>query len=140
MSEGRIVEQGTHNDLLEKQGAYYNLVSAQNIATVEAADDDEEAALDAEDEATLIRKMSTKEGALADPDDNIAEKLNRTTTTKSASSVALQNRKPEAEEKYGMWTLIKLIASFNAPEWKLMLIGLVFSAICGGGNPTQAGM
>ncbi|EEU46536.1 uncharacterized protein NECHADRAFT_104160 [Fusarium vanettenii 77-13-4] len=123
MAEGRIVEQGTHNDLLEKKGAYYKLVSAQNIAA----------------EETLIRKMTSEKGGIvADPDDDIAAKLNRSTTTKSASSVALQGRKPEEERKYSLWTLIKLIASFNKSEWQFMLIGLVFSAICGGGNPTQA--
>ncbi|KAH8737784.1 ABC multidrug transporter Mdr1 [Ilyonectria robusta] len=138
MTEGRIVEQGTHNELLEKRGAYFKLVSAQNIAAAEKLTAEEQAKLDEED-LTLIRKMSTKDGlVLADPDDDIAAKLDRSTTTKSASSVALQNRKAEEEEKYTLWTLVKLIASFNAPEWKFMLIGLVFSAVCGGGNPTQA--
>lgn len=33
MSKGEIVEIGTHHDLLEKQGTYYNLVQAQNIRT-----------------------------------------------------------------------------------------------------------
>lgn len=139
MTEGRIVEQGTHNDLLEKRGAYYNLVSAQNIAAADEITAEEQAAIDAEEEA-LIRKMTTNKegGVVADPDDDIAAKLNRSSTTKSASSVALQGRQAEQQQKYTLWTLIKLIASFNAPELKFMLIGLVFSAICGGGNPTQA--
>lgn len=140
MSEGRIVEQGTHNELLEKHGAYYNLVSAQNIAAAEEMSAEEQAAIDAEEEEILMKKMSTnKPGGIVDPDDDIAAKLNRTSTTKSASSLALQGRKSEAEQKYSLWTLIKLVASFNAPEWKFMLIGLVFSAVGGGGNPTQAG-
>lgn len=140
MSEGRIVEQGTHNELVEKRGAYFNLVSAQNIAAAEAMTAEEQAAID-EEEETLIRKMSTnKQGEfVADPDDNIQARLDRSTTTKSASSVALQNRRPEEEEKYSLWTLIKVIAAFNSPELMYMLIGLVFAAICGGGNPTQAG-
>ncbi|KAK7429987.1 hypothetical protein QQZ08_003376 [Neonectria magnoliae] len=138
MAEGRIIEQGTHNDLLEKRGAYFNLVSAQNIAAAEEMTAEEQAEIDAEQE-TLIRKMSTKQpGFIADPDDNIAAKLDRTTTSKSASSVAIQSRKTEEEQNYGLMTLVKLIASFNSPEWKLMLVGLFFSAICGGGNPTQA--
>jgi ATP-binding cassette subfamily B (MDR/TAP) protein 1 len=52
--------------------------------------------------------------------------------------MALAGRKTEPEAKHGLWTLIKVIASFNREEWKLMLIGLFFSAICGGGNPAQA--
>ncbi|KAF4963951.1 hypothetical protein FSARC_8086 [Fusarium sarcochroum] len=139
MTEGRIVEQGTHNELLEKKSAYYNLVSAQNIAAAEEMSAEEQAAID-EEEETLIRKMTTEKQAaiVADPNDNIAARLDRTTTAKSASSVALHGRKAEDEHEYGMWTLIKLIASFNKTEWKLMAVGLVFSAICGGGNPTQA--
>ncbi|POR34091.1 Multidrug resistance protein 1A [Tolypocladium paradoxum] len=124
MSSGRVVEQGTHDDLLEKKAAYYNLVSAQNIAAAEAMTAEEEAELAAKEEE-LIRNMSNKEGDfIPDPDDDIAAKLRRTSTQKS--------------QKYGLWTLTKLILSFNAPEWKLMVIGLVFSAVCGGGNPTSA--
>jgi ATP-binding cassette subfamily B (MDR/TAP) protein 1 len=139
MSHGRIVEQGTHDELLEKRGAYFNLVNAQAIATVNEEEDEE-----AEDEVELIRKMSTrnsvKGGVASAPEDDPEhiEKLNRTQTQRSLSSLALAKRKPEADGKYSLWTLIKLIASFNKEEWKLMLVGLFFSIICGGGNPTQA--
>ncbi|KAK3375110.1 P-loop containing nucleoside triphosphate hydrolase protein [Podospora didyma] len=145
MSQGRIVEQGTHDDLLEKRGAYYNLVTAQAIAAVNALTAEEEEALDQETEKILIRKASTqnkqsdsKGGYIEDPEDDIAAKLNRTTTQKSASSMALANRKTEKPIKYSLWTLIRLIASFNKAEWKLMIGGMFFSAIGGLGNPTQA--
>ncbi|TDZ23972.1 Leptomycin B resistance protein pmd1 [Colletotrichum orbiculare MAFF 240422] len=139
MSAGRIVEQGTHDELLEKEGAYYNLVSAQNIARVNEMDAEEEAAIDAEDDELVQKKSRVSEkGFVADPEDNIAAKLQRTSTSKSLSSVALQNRKEDGQVKYSLWTLIKLIASFNKKEIHLMLIGLFFSIICGGGNPTQA--
>jgi ATP-binding cassette subfamily B (MDR/TAP) protein 1 len=140
MTQGSIVEQGTHDELLEKQGAYYRLVTAQNIAAVNKLTVEEEEALDAEAEK-LIRKASTKDGEagyIQDPDDNFRTKLGRTTTQGSASSRALQGRKPEEHTKYSLWTLIKLIAEFNKEEWKLMVWGLFWSIICGGGNPTQA--
>ncbi|KAH8889353.1 P-loop containing nucleoside triphosphate hydrolase protein [Thozetella sp. PMI_491] len=144
MSQGRIVEQGTHDELLEKRGAYYNLVTAQAIAAVNELTADEEEAIDKEEEALLIRKASTqqeKAGAAdyaEDPDDNITAKLNKSTTQKSVSSVVLANRQKDAEVKYTLWTLIKLIASFNKQEWHLMLIGLLCSIIAGCGNPVQA--
>lgn len=140
MSQGRIIEQGTHNELLEKKEAYYRLVTAQNIAAVNELSAEEEEAIDKEEEE-LIRQASNaknSEGYIADPDDNIRERLNRSTTQKSASSMALANRKPEEEKKYSLWTLIKLIASFNKQEWKFMVIACFFSAIGGGGNPVQA--
>lgn len=142
MSEGRIIEQGTHDELVEKKSAYYNLVSAQNIAAADEMTPEEEAELNEKEEMLIRRKSSTAEAAgyTVDPDDDIAAKLDRSTTQKSASSLALQKRKPEgAEAKYSLWTLISLVVSFNKKEWYLMLIGLGFSIVCGGGNPTSAG-
>ncbi|KAF1855201.1 hypothetical protein Lal_00003826 [Lupinus albus] len=130
MSDGRIVEQGTHNELIENKGPYSKLVSAQKIAAAET--------MTLRSKLPLMRKSEKQAANIADPNDDIAARLDRTSTTKSASSLALQGRKAEAEQKYGLWTLIKLIASFNKKELGFMLVGLVFSAICGGGNPTQA--
>ncbi|CAK7214104.1 hypothetical protein SBRCBS47491_002035 [Sporothrix bragantina] len=181
MSSGRIVEQGTHNELIELRGAYFNLVSAQSIEVVSDLKSEENEAIDAEMDAHLLRTISSADkgaavsasgssvtaaaageasaskevggsstataankdleagGFLADPDDNIKEKLQRSDTRKSVSSVAAAARKQEeAEPNYSLGTLIKLIASFNSKEWKLMVIALFFSIICGGGNPTQA--
>ncbi|KJZ78917.1 hypothetical protein HIM_01690 [Hirsutella minnesotensis 3608] len=138
MSAGRIVEQGTHDQLLEKGSAYFKLVSAQNISAAEGLTTEEEAELD-EQEEELVRRKSTRKGDyIGDPDDDIAEKLGRSTTQKSASSVVLQKRQPEQSRNYSVWTLIKLIVSFNAPEWKLLVFALFFCVICGGGNPTSA--
>lgn len=147
MANGRIVEQGNHDELLEKRGAYYNLVTAQQIAAVQELSTEEQEQLDQEEEAMLLRKTSTQptdgdaEGSVPyarDPEDDIGARLNRSTTQKSISSMALAKRQKAAEQQYSLWTLIKLIASFNRQEWKLMVVGLFFSIICGGGNPTQA--
>jgi ATP-binding cassette, subfamily B (MDR/TAP), member 1 len=140
MAEGRIIEQGTHDQLLESQGAYYRLVEAQKIAELKEMSAEEREAIDVEDEK-LVRKVSSsiKPQYEEDPDDkNLANKLNRTQTGKSQSSVALQNRQSETERHYSLWTLIKVIAGFNKKEWPIMLVGLIFSIICGGGHPTQA--
>jgi ATP-binding cassette, subfamily B (MDR/TAP), member 1 len=140
MAEGRIIEQGTHDDLLEKRGAYYKLVEAQKLAELKEQEEEKQEAVDAEDDK-LIRQASgtAKTEYVEDPDDrDLAAKLNRTQSAKSQSSLALQKRQKAATKKYSLWTLIKLIASFNTTEWRLMLVGLFFSIICGSGHPTQA--
>lgn len=140
MTEGRIIEQGTHDALLESKGAYYRLVEAQKIAELKEMTPEEQEAIDNADEK-LVRKQSSAGQAdyEEDPDDkNLANKLNRTQSEKSMSSVAIQKRQKEAAKKYSLWTLIKVIAGFNKKEWHLMLIGLGCSIITGGGNPTQA--
>ncbi|KAI5854657.1 ABC transporter [Tricharina praecox] len=140
MTAGRIVEQGRHDELLEKRGAYFQLVEAQRIAAssentlTETTDDDEELKL------KVTRSRASGRGMVPiDPDDEaIHDKLNRTTTTKSKSSVALENRSQDDKTEYPFWTLVKMTAGFNKSEKGYMLVGLGMSVICGGGYPTQA--
>ncbi|KAI9782007.1 MAG: GTPase-activating protein [Peltula sp. TS41687] len=143
MSRGRIVEQGTHDELIDRRAAYYNLVEAQKIAA--AKEVETEVVEGTEDWSKTERELSrviTKEKGgdfETDPDDaNIGRKLSRTQTEKSASSVALQNRKREEGKRYPLWTLVKLITSFNKKEVHWMLVGLGFAIIGGAGNPVQA--
>ena len=139
MSRGAIVEQGSHDELLEKKAAYYNLVEAQRISAEkgESKADVEVLVEEVEEElpggAPVIYEV--------DPDDaKIQNKLNRTATGKSASSVELQKRSTggPSSHQYSLGTLIKLIGSFNKKEMHLMLFGLFWSIVAGGGNPTQA--
>ena len=138
MSEGRIIEQGSHDELLEKKSAYHSLVEAQRIAEEKegqnTADDDDPDEID----VGLYKTTSSKKPE-GDPDDEkVLHKLDRTTTQKSISSVTLQNKAKQSEPQYSLWTLIKVVGSFNRPEVWLMLFGLFWSIIAGGGNPTQA--
>lgn len=144
MSKGYIVEQGTHDELLKRQGAYCQLVEAQRISAEterKVAMDDDSDGEDANLKLNVSQSWSSdRDGASAaiDPDDKINEKLNRTTTSKSKSSIVLANKPAETAHVYSLWTLIKWTASFNKEEKGYMLIGLFFSMICGGGYPTQA--
>lgn len=132
MSEGEIVEQGTHDKLLGRKGAYYTLVEAQRIAAQTAQEEKGEDTL--EDIATEKGDILTQ-----DPDDEkIAYKLEKTSTTKSKSSVALEARKGDQEQEYSLWSLIVMTAKFNSTEKVYMIIGLLASIVCGGGYPTQA--
>jgi ATP-binding cassette subfamily B (MDR/TAP) protein 1 len=141
MSQGRIVEQGTHDQLLEKRGAYFNLVDAQQIAA--AADNnnaDELARIDKVESELYPTSTAEKAGVFEeDPDDlNLKNRLYRTQSGMSASSKALKVKDPEEQAQYSLWTLIKMTAEFNKKEMHLMLIGLVFCIVCGFGNPTQS--
>ena len=141
MARGRIVEQGTHSELLEMEGAYYNLVEAQRISakTQEGAAEDSDLADDVEKNLDRTVTKQTLKSFEEDPDDkNIKNKLDRSTSQQSLSSVAIKRKGSEKDKQYGLWTLIKVIGSFNKNETMLMLVGLVWSIIAGGGNPTQA--
>jgi ATP-binding cassette subfamily B (MDR/TAP) protein 1 len=136
MSQGKIVEQGPHNELLDLKGAYYNLVEAQRIAAEKEKDvvDDE-----AEETESIHKTPTTEKGEPFDPDDEDPEsRLKRMQSGKSVSSIEIAKKKEQQKKEYSLWQLMKVVWSFNKKEWPLMLVGFFFSVIAGGGNPTQA--
>lgn len=145
---GQIVEQGTHDALLETGGPYCKLVEAQRINEEKEADAlDEVEGSDADSDEALDKHFSRVKSATSGSEfrktedqesDSFRETIRRADTHKSVSSVVLQKRAPDPKHKYSLWTLIKFIASFNKEEWKWLVLGLMFSMLAGGGQPTQA--
>ena len=149
MSQGRIVEQGKHDALLENHGAYYNLVEAQRIAQEQEAqkeeiEEDSEGSSSghgADLELKLTRSKTKTPGAEkgdafeTDPADL---ELAQTKSKQSISSAVLRRKGTEQGPKYSLWTLIKLVAKFNKKEWFLMTLGLISAFLAGAGNPVQA--
>lgn len=153
MSQGRIVEQGTHDELLERKTAYYNLVEAQRLSAEKEAEDLAEA--NEQEEIQEISKVVTHEsktgGKLsktntetsanldrATTEKSLRAKLTRSVTGRSVSERVLEEKGTDGKPNYTLWTLIRVVGSFNKKEWHLMLVGLFWSIIAGGGNPTQA--
>ncbi|OJD15191.1 hypothetical protein AJ78_04522 [Emergomyces pasteurianus Ep9510] len=144
---GHIVEQGTHDELVDRNGAYLRLVEAQRIneqrqGVVTPEEDEDEDEVMKSKEYTLDRQasgpaQSVSSGRYQSVGGN-DEELQRTDTKKSLSSLALSKRSPESTKKYGLFTLIRFILSFNVPESTLMVSGFLVSIICGGGQPTMA--
>lgn len=141
MSQGRIVEQGTHDALLERRSAYYNLVEAQRIAAqTQAKEEEEMPVVDDEKDGNIIKArtpMTEKNGFDYEEDPNDLE-LGRTKTQQSASSKVLAGKQKQSETKYSLFTLIRLVGHFNKEEWHFMAIGLLSSIVNGAGNPVQA--
>ena len=142
MSEGRIIEQGSHDELLEKKEAYYNLIEAQRIATKEESRNQDEDAILSEKDDNLLRFEFAEKGSNSGKEahgENFADlQLSKTQTNRTASRMALAKRQEDSGDNYTLFTLVRFIAGLNKKERKIMVFGLLLSAICGGGNPTQA--
>ncbi|KAH0430175.1 ABC multidrug transporter mdr1 [Colletotrichum camelliae] len=132
MADGKIIEQGTHDALIGRKGAYHRLSTAQDPSLVSKA---------------ILREHSHVNGKdLADTKIEITDSglLPRRGTVQHAGSdsdlqpESIDQLRPPEPQSYGLWSLLQFIASFNKPELGLMSVGLLFAAICGGGNPTQA--
>ena len=137
MTDGRIEEQGTHQDLLQRQGAYFKLVNAQRIGDKRqqdaSADDDDD---DDDDDLDRIRTLKS-EGRAPDAPEDTKLALGKTNTGKSISSQVLGQGESNKKQQYSLWTLMKYIASFNKQESHYMLLGLFASIISGCCQPAQ---
>jgi ATP-binding cassette, subfamily B (MDR/TAP), member 1 len=140
MSHGTIIEQGKHNDLLDKKGAYFNLVEAQRIAAAQKQQIDTTEEVEAIPELSKTISKKSADGVVytEDPDDLDPAKLVRTHTAKSQSSLAMQHNQDEKQQEYSLWELIKVVWKYNRKEWYIAAIGLVGSAISGAGQPVQS--
>lgn len=132
MGDGRILEQGTHEELLRNRSHYYDLIQAQQLAQHDPLETKEETFDDTEDAISGTGHLASTAG-LTD-EKTLADAPLKTAETNGS---ALEAAVPVAN-RYGLWKLIQVIRSLNREEWHLMLIGFLFSIICGGANPTQA--
>ena len=115
MSNGSILEQGTHRELLESQGAYYQLVQAQQFSRLQ------------------IDEMSLNE-PLTEINDNV-EKVHSECDNGSQTCVDAFKFSTSQEQvsKYDFttWSLIKWLVALNKKESTLLIFGTVSSIIGG---------
>ena len=151
MSKGEIVEQGTHLDLLAREGTYCTLVRAQNIGG--AKDPDHGVKVETEElEPLAIGTSSSSNEAVADKEDAYASNLlddnvqtsSRLAAVSESASITKEtkedNKSKIKTDRAGndFWSPAKLVMSFNTKEWKVLLVGMLFCVICGGAQPAAA--
>lgn len=122
MAKGRIVEQGTHDELIRADGVYQSLVQAQELSSK----------IMPGNRMSEI-SMGEKEGETAVD----AEKLSlvRTATTKPASVHA---KKDDKKKDYSNWELIKFSWEMNSGEHGLLWLGFLLCFLLGAGPAIQA--
>jgi ATP-binding cassette subfamily B (MDR/TAP) protein 1 len=122
MAKGRIVEQGTHDELMQANGVYRSLVQAQELGSKIVPNN-------------RFSEMSLTEKG--EPNLAEAEKLDlvRTTTTKPAS---IHAKGSEEKLTYTTWGLMKFSWQMNKGEHMLMLAGFLCSILAGANPAMQA--
>ena len=125
MAAGKIVEQGTHSQLLDRKGAYFTLVQSQQIRHNAKADCED--LPDGSDEEALYgerqkRALSRSDSTASTVDDRLAE----------------SGLEQKQKVSYSTGQLIKLIWSMNQKEKGVMVFGFLSSVVTGSAYPTTA--
>ncbi|XP_035227144.1 ATP-dependent translocase ABCB1-like isoform X2 [Stegodyphus dumicola] len=128
LSNGVIAEVGTHDELMEKKGVYYELVMTQTKSAEEEEDEEEDDILD-EDLPMLERQMSILSSASYNSEDTLPRNARRTFSAASHRSKKAAMEEEEEDEKAApsQTRLIKMCA----PEWPYILVGSIAALIMG---------
>ena len=134
MAEGKVLEQGTHDELLAKEGAYFKLVDAQKLAQVK------EVSEKGYDQTNAKVNLRTKSKDLGHHSNSPSAKeiISPISESESISDIVPLEDDVDLAKKYSLWAVIKTIMAFNKEEWPWMVFGLFWSIICGCGNPAQS--
>lgn len=115
MSKGSILEQGTHQELLESQSAYYQLVQAQQFSSFQI------------DESSLKEPLTEKNNDIGEMDSN----YNYDIATNGNDPKHISSEEHSSTYDFTTWSLIKWLVALNRRESKLMIFGTVSSIIGG---------
>ncbi|KAL3443233.1 hypothetical protein BJX65DRAFT_285639 [Aspergillus insuetus] len=119
LSGGRVVEQGTHQELLRLNCVYPKLFEAQELVVPHQSE-----------------KASSATNAASSDADILNEK--RSAPVRADEIVIQRKKAPPTPQDQSTSSLIRLTTSLNRPERKLLGLGLAFSILAGCGGPTLA--
>ena len=109
MGDGQVLESGTHHELLQQRGPYYNLVEAQRLREAEVSEQDVESEK-AQDPDLHFTRQTTRQSLASD----VLEKGQET-------AVVL-----EAEDR-GLFYVLYRLAPFIRDKWRYYLWGAFFA-------------
>uniref|UniRef100_W5LHI0 Bile salt export pump n=1 Tax=Astyanax mexicanus TaxID=7994 RepID=W5LHI0_ASTMX len=156
---GRAVERGKHDELLDRKGVYFTLVTLQTqgdkALNQKAQQMAEEASAEADTEKSLSRAGSYRASLRASihrrsrsqlsnviPESSvpIAGELGPRSYSESYVSIEAKTKGmlPEEEEEGVEPAPVARILKYNAPEWPYMFFGSIGAAVNGGVNPVYS--
>ncbi|KAJ5950777.1 Multidrug resistance protein sirA [Penicillium vulpinum] len=122
LKAGKLAEQGTHSELMQQRGEYFQLVEAQQSSEDEETSDDKPELVGVYDSTTSLAAVKQEAFTEVKLLDNSTDDSNAVHNTEHAS----------------LFSMARFVLSLNAQEWKWIVIGLISSVIAGLEEPASA--
>ncbi|KAI0157765.1 P-loop containing nucleoside triphosphate hydrolase protein [Xylariaceae sp. FL1272] len=129
LESGKLVEQGTHNDLMSQRGRYFQLVHAQKESSEEQSDVLSRHGQYPISTDSRVREMVEKRVA----NDLHEKEANLSSTPELSSNPIERKASPDS-----FVAIIKFVLNLGAADWKLVLVGITFSILAGFEEPASA--
>ncbi|KAG9342824.1 hypothetical protein JZ751_015696 [Albula glossodonta] len=126
---GKVVELGTHSELMAQQGVYHSLVTMQTFKSTESNDE-------AVEEVTMEEKSPS---VMSLSESNLFRRKSNKVSSKTTESNEKKDGKDQPEEEtdappVSFFKVLRL----NAPEWPYIVVGVFCATINGAMQPAFA--
>ncbi|CAD5208160.1 unnamed protein product [Bursaphelenchus xylophilus] len=141
--EGEIVEEGTHSELIEAKGLFYEMVQNQQINQEEerqklgaikehSNESDASGSERSSQRPNLVRKVSQRKTSVVSSHKGASKKLSTASSAVSRSSTAtIYDLQKECEERQLSPTPITKIMAMNREKWGWLALGLLGCCVSG---------
>ena len=136
MSGGKIVEQGTHHELVDAHGAYYELVNAQQVSSERNEEDNALEMQREEDDEKVVKRLSRFQLDTMSPNLELSLPPPLPTDLEEGEPA---KKEPTEDPKYSKLGLAHFVYSFNRQEYGLLILSAAVCIVCGAANPVQSG-
>ena len=135
MAHGRVVEQGTHDELLAQQGLYADLAAAQLDENVGSGSEDDASSLD--DDAMMHGPI---ENSVFNDTHEVGKVVHpvESATAPVHESRSLPEKPAEVVPQLSHGQTLRRLARYTGPSWLFWVVGLGASAVIGGAYSGEA--
>uniref|UniRef100_A0A4W4FYE0 ABC-type xenobiotic transporter n=1 Tax=Electrophorus electricus TaxID=8005 RepID=A0A4W4FYE0_ELEEL len=136
--EGRVVEQGTHKELMIKKGIYYSLVMQQVLQQLSHKDDDEGETSSDTDDADDLVEVKIENGGFERNSIRRSVALQRRSLKRKSKKKIKKRSKDKKEKEMVPDVPFGRILALNKTEWPYLVVGTVASLVGGAVYPCVA--
>ncbi|PCG95508.1 ABC transporter, integral membrane type 1 [Penicillium occitanis (nom. inval.)] len=138
MQKGRILEEGTHSELMAKNGAYADLVKLQTLGSYSRTQDEKsvKTEIDEVSERTSLAHTENESNSMSNPEK--AETIVSTTEDPGTDGSSADEEEELETPSKSLWVLVRGYAPAVRPHLLIVLFALLGSSIVGGAFSGEA--